>query len=69
MKVIGNRKVAIIASRVRGIQLKGFIMEYIILGALVFAVIGGFIDGVKGAVWGAVLGLVGLIITAILKGK
>ena len=69
MKVIGNRKVAIIASRVRGIQLKGFIMEYIILGALVFAVIGGFIDGVKGAVWGAVLGPVGLIIAAILKGK
>ena len=48
---------------------KGPGMEFIIAGAIVFGIIGFFIDGGKGALWGAILGPFGLIIAAILKGK
>ena len=44
-------------------------MEIILISIIFFGVGGFFVDGGRGAIWGAVLGPVGLIIAAILKGK
>jgi hypothetical protein len=44
-------------------------MEILLLLSLVFAGIGYVIDAGKGAIWGALLGPLGLIIAAVLKDK
>jgi len=44
-------------------------MEILLISALIFGAVGYFVDGGKGVVWGALLGPLGLIIAAILKGK
>ena len=48
---------------------EGIKMEIYLLSALIFGLIGYFVDGGKGVLWGALLGPLGLIIAAILKGK
>lgn len=44
-------------------------MEVLIIMAIFCSIIGAAIDGVRGAALGFLLGIFGLLITAILKGK
>lgn len=45
------------------------VIEFIIVGAILFGIIGFFINGGKDGIWSALLGPIGLIIAAIMKGK
>lgn len=44
-------------------------MEFFIIMAVACAIIGYFIDGGRGVALGALLGVIGLVISAILHGK
>jgi hypothetical protein len=44
-------------------------MEILIIMSIVCAIIGGAIDGGRGAILGGLLGIFGLLLAAILKGK